>query len=481
MVFKRWTAVLFVAVIGLFVFGNAQAQDVGISGQDLETLMDRLEAAEHRIQELEGTAQEAGTEADGQSLKEAAAVAQDSELMKRLESLEDAVVERVKNGHSNSKMSLHGRIHFDHWAFPNIDPGIDAIEDPIHGPQDRLAFRRVRIGVKGDITDNMVYRITIEFANPGSVQYRDVYFGAKGLPFFQQVLVGNQKRPYSLDQLNSSNANVFIERPFIADATQQDTRRLGIQSWNVSEGQAWSWRYGVFNRENTQDDGRYISDHYQAEVAGRLANTLYYDDTDGRRYGHWAIAGSVGWTDEDGDPAANTGRLRARPEARSTNRWLETGAIPGAQNLYLLGVEGALNFGPLLLSGEAMGVRVGRDPGPTTQFWGAYGYVSYFLTGEHIPWDRKSGTLGKMKPNRNAGPGRGAWQVGVRYSYADFNDKDILGGEGKSVAFGLNWWWNPNSRLQFNYIHGRIDNRAISTGLTSGSYDILGTRLMVFF
>ena len=125
-----------------------------------------------------------------------------------------------------------------------------------------------------------------------------------------------------------------------------------------------------------------------------------------------------------------------------------------------------------------------RDPQATTLFWGAYGYAAYFLTGEHIPWDRKIGTLGKMKPNHNtaSGSGWGALQVGVRYSYADFNNKDILGGVGHSMAVGLNWWWNPNTRIQFNYIHGQIDDRAVGlAGPTSGSYDILGTRLMVFF
>lgn len=396
-------------------------------------------------------------------------------LEDQLRKLTDAVNGRVKNGHTNSKMSLHGRVHFDHWAFPNADPAIDAIEGA-HGPQDRLAFRRVRIGVKGDIADNVLYRITIEFANPNATQYRDVFIGMKKVPFFQKILIGNQKRPYSLDQLNSSNANVFIERPFIADATQQDTRRLGIQSWNVSRDQKWSWRYGLFNRENTQNDGRYISDHYQMEIAARIANTWLYSDG-GRTYGHIAIAGSFGRTDEDNDPAANTARLRSRPEARSTSRWLETGAIAGADGLHLAGAEGVFNRGSLQVAGEAMQVWVERNPQTTTKFWGAYGYVSYFLTGDYTPWDRKSGTLGKMAPRENAGPGWGAFQVAARYSYADFNDRDIMGGKGSSLALGANWWLNPNSRIQFNYIHGKITNLATGTG----SYDILGTRFMVFF
>ena len=128
-----------------------------------------------------------------------------------------------------------------------------------------------------------------------------------------------------------------------------------------------------------------------------------------------------------------------------------------------------------------MQIWVQRDPQKTTKFWGAYGYVSCFLIGDHTPWSRKSGTLGKITPLENNGPGFGAFQVGARYSYADFNDKDILGGKGSSVTLGAHWWMNPNSRIQFNYIHGKITNRLTGSGIVSGSYDIVGTRFMVFF
>lgn len=481
--FKQWAVMFFASAVSVMYVVNVSAQDVSMAAPEVN-------AQASSMIELKQPAEMDSVVTSGTRLQDASPADQDGELMQRITRLEEklAVLEagvdgRVKNGQANSKMSLHGRIHFDHWAFPKNDPGIDLIEG--QNPQDRLAFRRVRIGVKGDISDKTYYRITIEYANPGQVQYRDVFLGMNDVPFFQKLQIGNQKRPYSLDQLNSSNTNVFIERPFIADATQQDTRRLGIQSWNISANQAWSWQYGVFNRENTQNDGRYISDHYQLEGAARLANTVYYDENaGGRNYAHWAISGSYGQTDKDGDSAANTARLRARPEARSSSRWLETGAVAGAQSVSLLGIEGVYNRGRFQLAGESMQVWMKRDPQATTFFWGAYGYAAYFLTGEHIPWSRKTSTLGKMKPNHNAssGFGWGALQVGVRYSYADFNNKDIFGGEGKSLGFGMNWWWNPNTRLQFNYIHGQIDNRSVGLARpTSGTYDILGTRLMVFF
>jgi len=120
-------------------------------------------------------------------------------------------------------------------------------------------------------------------------------------------------------------------------------------------------------------------------------------------------------------------------------------------------------------------------------FNGGYVYVAYFLTGEHIPWSRKTGILGRVKPfedfflvktcDGSVCRGLGAWQVALRWSYADFNDDNIAGGVGESLTLGLNWHWTSNARMQFNYINGTIEN----AGGVSGDYDILGARFMVDF
>jgi len=50
----------------------------------------------------------------------------------------------------------------------------------------------------------------------------------------------------------------------------------------------------------------------------------------------------------------------------------------------------------------------------------------------------------------------------------------------------LNWYWNANTRLQFNYIFGQIDDRrtTLTNGMTpvvSGDYELMGTRFMIDF
>ena len=400
----------------------------------------------------------------------------------------------VVSGSSKSTMKISGRVHFDAWGFDS-DGGAEQeiLEDFNDGlePQNRLGFRRLRFGVKGNVKDNMVYKIEAEFAGGNDTEFRDAYLGWSDLPVLQKVLLGNQKRPYGLDHLNSSRFNVFLERPFVIEGFNQDARRLGIQSYGVSDDLAYNWRYGVFNQRNVQGLGNYIDDHLQLEVAGRFANTIWYDDiSGGRGYAHWAVSGTH--ADSTDTAQSNEARFRTRPEARSTNRWLNTGRIDGADHYELLGLEGVVNVGAVQVVGEYQSVWLSRDQGfQDTRFDGGYVYLSYFLTGEHMPWDRESGTLGRIIPFQNfwlvdrcdgcRDAGWGAWQVAARYSQADFSDEDVLGGEGESLTVGLNWYWNPNARMQFNYIHGEVSNRDVGAGPQAADYDIYGARFMIDF
>ena len=415
-----------------------------------------------------------------------------------IESIKGDVKKKINPGHSGASMKIVGRVHADYWGFPDVSPGAAALEGGA-GPQDRIGFRRMRFGVRGDLADNMEYRIEMEFAGGNRSEFRDAWLGFKNLPFFQKILIGNQKRPYGLDHLNSSRYNVFLERPFVIESFNQDARRLGVQSYGVSEDQAWNWRFGVFNQRLIQDEGNYANEHLQPEFASRLANTYWYDESsNGRGYGHWAISST--WAFPDGStpgdngsigPDANEARFRHRPEARSANRWLDTGRIAGADNYFMVGLEKVVNVGALQIVGEYQTMVLERDLGfgPDVNLHGGYIYVSYFLTGEHMPWKRTAGTLDRIKPfenffwvnteNGTREAGLGAWQLACRYSWADFNSVGIMGGEGESMTMGLNWYWTPYSRMQFNWIHGTIvDQGGIGTG---GDYDILGARWMVDF
>ncbi len=381
------------------------------------------------------------------------------------------------------RMELFGRIHTSYFAYPDVDPGLA----PVLGanPQDAFGFRRVRIGVRGDIKDNTFYRIETEFADANNFQFRDVVLGFRNLPLLRTLTIGNHKRPYSLDQLNSSNCNVFTDRPFVADAFNDNNRRFGISSSGFSEDLRYNWHSGVYNMENIQDDGMFVGDDYQLELASRWAATPWYDQcSNGRGYMHWAIASAQRFP--DGLGANNASEYSSLAEALTPNI-LDTGTLVGAESESLYGLEFVLNVGAFQMGAEYMETFVDRLAGPNLNFHGGYVYASYMLTGEHMPWNRKTGTLGCVKPfenffavrdcNCNVARGWGAWQIGARYSYLDLNDEDIVGGQAESLTLALNWYWNEYSRMQFNYMNGDLNRLP----LAEGNYDIFALQFEIFF
>lgn len=419
------------------------------------------------------------------------------ELEKQLAAQAEAEADESAEAKKTPSLRITGRIHLDYWSFAEDSPGIGFFENPATGvdPEDRIFFRRLRIAFLGDIFETMLYKLEVDFNNPSEPEMKDNYLGFKELPLLQTVLLGYQKRPLGLDHLNSSRFNIFIERPLVVEAFNEDARRLGLASYGVSQDEAFNWTVGVYSLENPVDDGRYIGDSLQLGLNTRLSASPWYDESSGGRgYLHLAVANMAARPDGDADPLdtnRNEGRFRTRGELRSDNRWIDTGRIAGADWFDTLGLETILNLGPLQIVSEYQNTWLDRDDGSALFFHGAYVYAAYFLTGEHQPYDRESGTIDCAEPFENfflvercrggVGAGWGAWQVAARYSYLDLTDEDIRGGVEHNVTLALNWLWTSHSKLQFNAIYADIRDHAPVGGFTSGHFTGIGSRFMVDF
>jgi phosphate-selective porin OprO/OprP len=392
-------------------------------------------------------------------------------------------------------VKLQGRVHFDQLVFPTSSRGIGFFENPVTGvdPENAVFFRRLRFTVRGDVTPTMAYKLDLEFANPSQVLFRDAYLRFKDLAVLQTLTIGHQKRPISLDALNSSNDNVFLERPTVADTENDDPRRAGLLVLGNNEAQTLGWQVGAFLLADIDQTGRYNGDPLQPSFNTRLFWIPWYDEcSGGRGYLHLAVANEAGWPDPfppQGDSERTQARFRARPELRSLRQWIDTGTITGADFSDVIGLEAIFNAGPLAIVAEWSPTFVQRQNADPLYFHGGYIYAAYYLTGEHQPYDRHTGTIRRVQPFENfflverccgrAGGGWGAWQVAVRLSYLDLTDKDIRGGVEQNVTLGLNWWFNHNARWGVNYVWGHIADRRPAGGFTSGDFSGIQSRFQI--
>jgi phosphate-selective porin OprO/OprP len=215
-------------------------------------------------------------------------------------------------------------------------------------------------------------------------------------------------------------------------------------------------------------------------VCGRVTALPWYDD-DGRSLMH------VGFGATYGDLVQDELRVRARPLLRNGPGYavpvlVDTGEIPGS-NQCIVAPELAWVVGSLTIQAEWAGqfltaAAVNGSPQGTVFYHGGYVQALYFLTGEHQAYERRDGVFGRVVPHQNyrlrrcePSPAYGAWQVGVRFSYLDLNDKAVQGGQVYDWTVGLNWFLSPSMKLQFNYI---LEHREAPQDVVSGWISGLG-------
>jgi phosphate-selective porin OprO/OprP len=184
-------------------------------------------------------------------------------------------------------------------------------------------------------------------------------------------------------------------------------------------------------------------------------------------------------------------------------RIVDTGRI-AAQSSSVIATELFYVCGPFSLQSEWAFAQVsearplGSALTPATRsFNGGYVQLSYFITGEHRTYDRR---LGRLDSNYFTGPntnfwltrdengglnvGRGAWEAAVRWNYLNLNDGPIQGGVVDGVEVGLNWYLNPNLKIQFEYMTNNrfhLNPAGTPVGTTDGVVQGFGTRVHLAF
>jgi phosphate-selective porin OprO/OprP len=80
------------------------------------------------------------------------------------------------------------------------------------------------------------------------------------------------------------------------------------------------------------------------------------------------------------------------------------------------------------------------------------------ITGETRPYNTVGGYFKDIAPSRpvfDGGPG--AWELVLRYSYADLDSHNVQGGTFRRITPMVNWYLSENVRLEMAYGYAHLD------------------------
>ncbi len=379
---------------------------------------------------------------------------------------------------SRPNVQVGGFFQADWGCFHQDAANIAAVGDVQNGAD----FRRARLNAHGDVWDNVGYMVEFDFGFVGRPSFMDVYFDIRDTRV-GTFRFGQWRHPIGMDGLTSVKELTFLERalPFAF----LPFRQIGLGAFNRSEDESLTWAVSAF-RFPTGPFGGNIGDNGGYGMAGRVTFAPWLTE-DGSRLVHVGAAYSFA------DPANDRVRYLSQPEFFISETggadllpigvpvgvppFVDTGPIM-ANNFQLFAAEGGLVLGSLHMQSEAIYAVVNQRGGPTVSFAGAYAQAAYLLTGEVRPYNRSGGVFGRVRPLNNFGYcGWGAWELAVRWSYLDLNDANITGGRLNDLTAGVNWYLNPHTKFQFNYIHAFL----VDAGGGDSNADIFAVRGQVDF
>jgi phosphate-selective porin OprO/OprP len=350
-----------------------------------------------------------------------------------------------------AKLRIGGKLQLDFGAAGIRQPGF---ADPF---SDNIAVRRSWIESYLALGKTLEFAFQYDFAD-ANTPINDAVVVYRGIP---EMLfsVGNQKEPFSLDQLTGDNSTVFTERS-LADGFAPG-RNFGFTIGR--NGADWTAVTSVF--------GGNANTGIRSQGIASTTRVTYAPINTGVETLHFALAGSLRSLPRHESPLS----LSSRSEAfLFTRPFAATGSIRDADSVGRIGAEAAYRNGSLLVMAEYIRTEVGRFDGarPLT-FQGGYVQASYVLNGDNRAYrlvPHFSGTTyatfaGVEVPEakRITRGGFGVFEVGTRFSAIDLDDGGIRGGIERDVTVGLTWYPDRNIRIMADYVRTHTSATARSS------------------
>ncbi len=399
----------------------------------------------------------------------------------------------------NFSVKVSGRVFVDSVNFNG--PGTDWTQGA-HLPPDQsniLGLREAQIGLSGEGFKIFDYKADVGFehgptTNNMSVRLKDAYMGAKNIPGLDYVRIGHYKIESGMSYVTSSRNSTAMERPTAVQMFSPGRRFGGGQTFYFADDRI-RWFNGIFAARR-MDDFKYSVDDNQGIIYNTRFTCVPYYAKDGEKFlhlgGHYIYYQNP---NESGTGFTSPGSARIGGFGRAS--YWYTVAAADASQYNQGGFEAAWSYGPVTLSSELFAGSFDKG----REIYGGYVEARWFLTGDCRPYNKKSGGFGNIKTKKNldcvkeasrstfygggverfVAKSLGAWEMYVQWGLTDadrvYRVDNIAGGRTTDTVGGLNWYWNPNTRIMFEYVH--------SDGTAQGRYratdDIFAASFRFYF
>lgn len=354
-------------------------------------------------------------------------------------------------------------------------------------------IRELRLSAKGEGYGNLSYECTIG-VNRG-ISFKDVFVRANGLPVFGDLRVGYFKVESGMGQLASIYDQTFSEFDTNTNAFRIG-RRLGIGSTHFAEDKSARLFLGAFTGRNLDFNYDTKGTTVEGDETGILLNTRVsavpiYCESGDQLCEVLHVGASYYWCRPE-----DSYRLRARPTGWAFGMpYLLTGSIPlGDDSFSTAQAEFAWQRNQFAVMTEGFfGFYEGYD-----EAYGATVQARYMLTsGAYHKYNKDRGVFGEVYVPDNlsfidygnmtclAGPG--AWEVAAQWSYTDMDNLgDLTGasvyyGRVNELLAGLTWYWNPQTRICFNWIHSMPESAHVGSETVKTECDTFLAQMRIRF
>lgn len=299
--------------------------------------------------------------------------------------------------------------------------------------EDGAEIRRLRVGIAGVLSDRLSYKLELDLTDRTST-LADSYLKLD-TSRLGALTLGNQRVSQNLSAMTGTLSQLFMERPLPVTAFSL-SRRLGIShDYHAGRWSAHGMYFGMDPNNDAGDRG-------------------------------WGLRGIVNPVRSDGG-IAHVGvslvrermdleaRYRSRPESHVTDvRLVDTGLVNDVRYQNVIGIEVAGARGAMTGRVEAFRAQWDREGQASNRFRGAYLEFGYFLTGQSFNYRQGKFVRTTVAKDEHA------WELGLRASWVDLNDRDIRGGEQVNLGLALNYYFRHRLRIQSNLLHVRTDEIA---------------------